>query len=117
MQPLLIDQREFGANAATLTLAALGPEAGRELPNLARLANETNSAVVSRRAMRPSSTQVGNLGVAPVMVVLTNRQHPYRVFAMDYIGDFGTNAAIAIPELEQALQDSSRAKAIALRTV
>ena len=103
MQPLLIDQREFGANAATLTLAALGPEAGRELPNLARLANETNSAVVSRRAMRVL-TQVGNLGVAPVMVVLTNRQHPYRVFAMDYIGDFGTNAAIAIPELEQALQ-------------
>jgi HEAT repeat protein len=43
------------------------------------------------------------------MVVLTNRQHPYRVFAIDYIGDFGTNAAIAIPELVEALQDTNRA--------
>jgi len=104
LQPLLIDQREFRANTATVALAVLGPEAGRALPELARLAISTNSPVVSRRAMR-ALTYVGDQGMAPLMVILNNRQHPYRVFAIDYIGAFGTNATMAVPALVEALRD------------
>ena len=106
--PLLTDQKEFRANTASTALAVLGPEAGRELPELTRLMEATNSGVVSRRAMWVL-VNVGPEGMPPLMRLLTNRYHPNRVFAVDYIGDFGTNAAGAIPALTEALTDPALA--------
>jgi len=104
MGPLLTDRSEFHANRAVTALVVLGPEAGRALPELARMVEDTNSAVVARRAMWVL-VHVGNQGMPPLMTLLGNRQHPHHVFAVDYIGDFGTQATGAIPALVEALED------------
>jgi len=106
MSMVFLDPNETRANTATLALDILGPQAGSALPELSRLAADTNSAVISRRAMQVL-THVGNRGIAPLIAVLSNHQNPYRVYAADYLGDFGTNAAMAVPALVEALNDPS----------
>ena len=104
MEPLLTDQKEFRADTARTALAVLGPEARRALPELVRLVDATNSGICSRRAMWVL-VNLGPPGMPPLLNLITNGPHPNRVFAVDYIGDFGTNASAAIPALTAALQD------------
>jgi len=105
---LLDDEEEYRANSATAALVILGPGALPELPELARLADGGECQVAARRAMWVL-VHVGDQGMAPLMNVVTNLHHPNRVFAVDFIGDFGTNAKPAIPWLVEALEDPSQA--------
>ncbi|HYG36693.1 MAG TPA: HEAT repeat domain-containing protein [Clostridia bacterium] len=104
MRPLLLDQDEFRANAATTALCVLGPEASPALPELTRLMNQTHTRQVSRRALWVLG-HMGAVGLQPLMSVINDPQHPNRMFAIDYLTDLGTNALPAVPALTKCLED------------
>jgi hypothetical protein len=108
LRPFLVDQSEERANTAATALRVLGPAAGPAIPELTRLMNDTNSLLVSRRAIWVLA-RTGKEALLPLTAVLDNRQHPNRAFAVSCLADLGTNAAPAIPKLTQLLEDPDRA--------
>ena len=111
LKPLISDPQEISAYTATRALQILGPVARPALPELTRLMNDTNSSIVSRRALSVVST-MGEQATFPLLDILRNRQHPNRLFVMDYLANLGTNARALVPSLVDLLEDPEPAMRI-----
>jgi HEAT repeat protein len=96
------------AEVAWACFGILGPKADPAIPDLARLANNTNSEKIAFEA----TMALGEIGVSALpalLVVLTNQQGIARSQAASSIGAIrrlGTNANLAVPVLLNCLKDA-----------
>ena len=103
------EQRMKRSATAGKGFRILGPDARLVLPDLLRMANDTNSPLTADRACVAMS-YLGSDVIPYVVEALTNANHPLHqqapsiAFEMGYLG---TNAASLVPLLVQGTQDSS----------
>jgi hypothetical protein len=93
--------RAFGVPSA---FAALGPKARFAVPDLVKLANDTNNIYGMDFATRALGT-IGEDGVAPLLVLMTNQCEVIRAAAVFAMTTQGTNALPAVPNLVQAYRE------------
>lgn len=104
MRWLLLDRRQFQASEAATILRALGPKAAPALPELARLSEGTNSLLVSHRAISVLA-RMDAIALPSLLAVITNRQHPNRIYALQCLSDLEKTALPAVPCLHALTED------------
>jgi HEAT repeat protein len=104
MKPLLVDEDEARTELAGTALRVLGASGRPALPELTKLALESPSPVVTRRALWAMG-RIGPEALPVVTAAITNVNHPSRAYALDCLVDYGTNAKPLVPVLRQLEND------------
>jgi hypothetical protein len=94
------------ASLAPLAFQPLGPKADPAIPELTRLANQSKTGNVPKRAIWALALIRTTNALPPLINIVTNRQHSLRKVAVDALRFMGDTARPALPIIIDCLKDA-----------